>query len=206
MLYVCLLNIYSTLYKSSLSYNYLHVIINKISQQIDHISCIKAGLHASSGPPAAPLPLLGPFVPAVSSFLNPPRSHCAQSTSRCLTHSPWQVWGVQVNGLKFSRIIIPVPGSQWPRFTAESHVWPLEAVDCGGKANFHHHRELWPVLVHTAHLRLSHHRPVSLGSQGLPRPPRASGQASFQKHVLHTGVLHTPLVSHLSRPGSSPFF
>lgn len=46
-----------------------------------------------------------------------------------LTLSPGQVWGVQVNGSKFSTIIIPVPGSQWPHSTAESHVWPVEAVD-----------------------------------------------------------------------------
>ena len=125
-----------------------------------------------------PLPLPHPVLrlplPSAASLLLQ-QAICAQSIPHSLMLSPGQVWGVQVNGSKLSTIIIPVPGSQWPQFTAESHVWPVEAVD-----------RMWERIISTITERmvlnwstlLSPHRTISLGSQGLLQPSGAGGQVS----------------------------
>lgn len=61
----------------------------------------------------------------------------------------------------------------WPHSTAESHVWPVEAVDC-----------MWERIISTITERmvlhwptlLSPHKTISLGSQGLLQPPGTGGQ------------------------------
>ena len=121
-----------------------------------------------------PHPVLCLPLPSAASLLLQ-QAICDQSIPHCLMFSPGQVWGVQVNGSKLSTIIIPVPGSQWPHFTAESHVWPVEAVD-----------RMWERIISTITERmvlhwstlLSPHRTISPGSQGLLQPSGAGAQVS----------------------------
>ena len=116
------------------------------------------GPSAPTPPPPHPVFHL-PLLSAASLLLQ--QAICAQSIPHCLMLSPGQVWGVQVNGSKFSTIIIPVPGSQWPHFTAESHVWPVEAVDCMWERIISAITER--LVLHWSTL-LSPHKPISLGS------------------------------------------
>ena len=167
----------------------------------------KSGLHASSGPPAAPLPLLGPLRPCHQLLPDPSKEPLCSVYIALSDAQPMAGVACAGEWIKIQQQHNP---SSWVT-VATFHCWKPCVATGGcrlwvGKKYSRHHRKLWPVLVRNAHLRPRPHRPVSLGSQGLPRPPRASAQASFQKHALHAGVLHTPQVSHLSRPGSPSFF